>query len=220
MRLATAALGVIAAGHDLPAFAMPSAYDRAFVAEFEQACVPGRLGYETSRQAASAAGWREVGQDAHPELDAMMQIAERAILEDDELDDPTFDATFYGKDIEGRSHFLVVSRSSFVIGDPDDPLNPWAYIGCYLYDFDATQPVDPAPVSDMVGKPISHSISDETITTHVWGPPCPMPRTGDTYLSYIPDGSPLVARTGFSGQVLKFETSEPDPGAPEPEPYC
>ena len=219
MRLATAALGLMVAAPALPALAMPSDYDRAFVSAFEQACVPGRLGYETSRQAASAAGWQEVEPDANPELDALMQLAERGVLEAD-LDSPTFDAALYGKHIDGRPHYLVVSRTSFVIGDPDDPLNPWAYIGCYLYDFDATQPVDPAPVSDLIGKPIAYSAGDDTISSHVWGPACAMPRTGDTYLTYIPDGSPLVAQTGFSGQVLKFSTSEPDPGAPEPEPYC
>ena len=47
-----------------------------------------------------------------------------------------------------------------------------------------------------------------------------MPRTGDTYLSYIADGSSYVADTGFSGLVLKFETSEPDPGEVVPETYC
>jgi hypothetical protein len=37
-----------------------------------------------------------------------------------------------------------------------------------------------------------------------------MPRTLDTYLTFIPPGSPHVGQTGFDGIVLKFTTSAPD----------
>jgi hypothetical protein len=192
-------------------------YDEAFVAAFAAACVPQRMSYPGTVATARAEGWRDVERTAHPELDALMAKSEEA-ANDPELK-PTFAFTLFSKPIGGIDHYLVVSRASFVIDPDEDPPNPWVYIGCYLYNLDATAPVDPAPVTALIGNPISNSHADDTLTAHVWGPPCPMPRTGDTYLTFIPDGSPHTA-AGFSGVVLKFETSEPDPGEVVPETYC
>jgi len=199
-----------------PVAAAPAAYDIAFVAEFEKACVPQRLSYPGTVETAKAAGWREVERTAHPELDALMGKSEEA-AKDPELK-PTFAYTLLGKPFSGTEHYLVVSRSSFVIdGDDDDP---WVLIGCYLYNLDATAPIDPEPVTALIGKPIANSHADATLTAHLWGPPCPMPRTGDTYLTYMPEGSPHAEQAGFAGLVLKFSTSEPDPGEEVPETYC
>ena len=226
MHLAAAPLAAIAAGLALsalaqPVAAAPTARDHAFVEAFGAACVPGRLTYESTLAAVAEAGWAEVGPDANPELDSLMQIAEReATTEDELLRDPTFDATLFGKDVAGRPHFLVVTRTSSNLAKPTEPDDIWSLVGCYLYDFDATTPVDPAPVGAFVGQPIAQSVEDQGVVSHVWGPPCPMPRTGDTYLTFIAAGSAWEAQTGFSGQVLKFDTSELDPGEPEPAPYC
>lgn len=221
MRRTASTLGALAiAGLVGPAAAAPSDYDITFVAEFEQACVPGRLRYETSLQAAVDAGWAEVAPDAHPELQAIMALAEAEALDSD-LTDASFDAAIYGKDIDGTEHYLIVSRTSAVIGDPDDSLNPWVFLGCHLYNLDATKPLDPEPVTALIGNPISatHPGPGGTIA-HVWGPPCPMPRTGDTYLSFVAEGSALTAMVPFTGIVLNFSTSELDPGAEPPDPYC
>lgn len=214
----SAALAAVTVGG--PAVAAPSAYDIQFVAEFGKACVPGRLRYDTSVEAAAAAGWVVVGPDAHPELRAIMELAEAEALDSD-LTEASFEYIAYAKEIDGGEHHLVVSRSSAVIGDPDDPLNPWVHVGCHLYNLDATVPVDPEPVTDLIGNPISatHPGPDGTIA-HVWGPPCPMPRTGDTYLSFVAEGSPLTAMVPFTGVALNFSTSELDPGAEPPDPYC
>ncbi len=202
-----------------PAIAAPTAYDIAFVSEFAEACVPGRLTYEGTKAAVLKAGWSEVTADAHPELSAMMAISEREAKAPD-LTDPTFDYALYSKPIEGSPHYMVVSRASAIIGEPDDPLNPWAYVGCYLYNFEAAAPIDPEPVTALIGNPISNSQIDMHINAWLWGPPCPMPRTGDTYLTFIPEVSQYKEQTGFSGLVLKFDTSELDPGAAVPDPYC
>ena len=221
MRAPAAALAAFALiGAAGSASAAPSAYDIAFVAEFEKACVPGRLRYETSLQAAAAAGWAVVALDVHPELKAIMEFAETETLDDD-FTEATFDATVYSKEIDGTAHHLVVSRASAIIGDRDDPLNPWVFLACHLYNLDATVPLDPAPVTALIGNPISatHPGPGGAIA-HVWGPPCPMPRTGDTYLSFIPEGSPLAGTVPFTGVALNFSTSELDPGAEPPDPYC
>jgi hypothetical protein len=216
--LRAAFAGFAAACAAVPAMAAPAPYDIEFVSQFAEACVPQRLSYPGTLETARQAGWTDVERSANPELDAMMAISEAAAL------DPELQATFQyqilAKSFADTEHFLVVSRSSFVIDPEEDPVDPWILIGCYIYNLDATAPIDPEPVTALIGKPISNSISDETLTAHVWGPPCPMPRTGDTYLTFVPEGSPQAEATGFSGLVLKFSTSEPDPGEVVPETYC
>ncbi len=200
-----------------PAPASAGDYDIDFVTAFAEACVPQRLSYQGTVDTARAEGWRDVEGTAHPELDALMAKSEEA-ANDPELK-PSFAYTLLSRTIHGTDHYLVVSRASFVLDPDEDPPNPWVYIGCYLYNLDATAPVDPAPVTALIRNPIANSHADDTLTAHVWGPPCPMPRTGDTYLTFIPEGSPH-AEAGFTGVVLKFETSEPDPGETVPETFC
>lgn len=218
MRQAVATASVlVAALCAVPAHAEPTAYDTAFVTAFAEACVPGRLGYDTSREAAEAAGWVAVAADSHTELATLMA---RSVAEsqDPELQ-ATFDYAAYAKDIEGQPHHLVVATTSAVISDPADP---WVQTGCYLYNFDATTPLDPAAVTALIGNPISGTQEAEGVVSHVWGPPCPMPMTGDTYLSFVADGAPMAAEMSlpFSGIALNFSTTQLDPGAPVPDPYC
>jgi len=199
-----------------PALAAPSAYDTAFVAAFEAACVPGRLTYASSREAAVAAGWSETDRTSHAELDAILALSEA------EAADPEFPAeyemTVYGKAVEGRPHHLVISRTSVKIEETDE--HPFVLVGCYLYDLDATVPVDPAAVTALIGNPISRTQEDQGAISHLWGPPCPMPRTADTYLSYVAEGSEMAAQIPFTGVALNFSTSELRAGEPVPDPYC
>lgn len=191
----------------------------AFVAEFEQACVPGRLNYQSSLAAAEAAGWNPVAPEVHPELAAMMQLSESEALKPaDGLSDVSFVFQAFAKPVGETVLHLVVSRGSAVIGEPDDPLNPWVFLGCHLYDLDATAPIDPAPVTVLIGNPISRTEERGGLITHVWGPPCPMPRTGDTYLSFVPEGATTIVP--FTGIALNFTTSELPAGEPVPDPYC
>ena len=67
-------------------------------------------------------------------------------------------------------------------------------------------------MSELIGNPIARTIEDKGLVQYTWGPNVEaLPRTLDTNLSFIADDSPHKATTGFSGLVLKFETSEPDP---------
>lgn len=210
-----AIVGLVAALGAAPILAAPSAYDQAFADAFGKACIPGRLSYDASRAAALDAGWREVPRSDNAELDALMALSEK------EAQDPELDATFtyaaYANEIDGLPHYLVVSRTSAVISEGD---TPWVQVGCYLYNFDATAPVDPAPVSALLATEISQSAEQDGIVSHVWGPPCPMPRTLDTYLSFVPEGSAAAEGFVFSGAALNFTTSEPEPDEVVPDSYC
>ena len=196
-------LGLALALGAAPAHAGPTAYDQAFVDAFAGACVPQRLSYEGTKETALGAGWAEVERGANTELDTMMGISEAAAT-DPELK-PVFDYALYAKPIEGVTHYLVVSRAEFDGPDADR----WAYIGCYLYNFDAEAAIAPEPVTALIGNPIGQTESDMHLTGYVWGPPPAMPRTLDTYLTFVPELSQYKDQTGFSGMVLKFDTSEP-----------
>lgn len=216
MSRALAALGLLAGLVSQPALAAPSAYDTAFVAEFEKACVPGRLRYEDSRKAAEAAGWVATSAQSHPELQALMARSETEALAPD-LVGATFTYQAYAKEFAGVTHHLVVSRSGAVIDDQDDPL---VFVGCYLYNFEATAPVDPEPVTTLIGNPNSDTHEMDGAISHIWGPPCPMPRTFDTYLNFVAAGSQATEIVPFTGVALNFSTSELPPGEPVPDPYC
>lgn len=196
--------GLVGALGAAPALAAPAQYDIAFVSEFADACVPQRLSYEGTKQTALGAGWAEVQRAANAELDAMMAISEAAAA-DPELA-AEFSYALYQKPIEGKPHFLVVSRTSAEI-QPGDRMT---LVGCYLYDFDAAQVIDPEPVTALIGNAIANSQTDMHVSGYVWGPPPAMARTMDTYLTFIPEVSQYKGEAGFSGLVLSFSTSEPD----------
>ncbi len=218
--LAAIALLALAA---TPSAAQDSGYEQAFVDAFGEACVPERLSYEGTKANAEGLGWVAAARGDHPELATMMAKMDAGLAEAADMQ-PTIAYQLYTKPVADVPHYLVVTRSSFVmdgsLGEQDEEPEVWTYIGCYLYNFDAAGPIDPAPMTALVEKPISRSIDQDGLVGHVWGPPCPMPRTGDSYLSFIADNSPAAAQTGFSGLMVKFETSEPDPGEEVPETYC
>lgn len=215
-RAAAALVGFVAAAAATPTLAVPSQYDIAFVSEFADACVPQRMSYPGTKETALAAGWTEVQRTAHPELDGMMALSEAAMQAPD-LIDPRIEYAMFSKAIQNAPHFLVVSRSSALIEKGGDR---WTYVGCYLYNFDAAAPIDPEPVTALIGQPIANSQTDMHINGWVWGPPCRMPRTGDTYLTFIPEVSQYKDETGFTGLVLRFATSEPGPDEVVPSTYC
>ena len=202
MRLAAAAMTAVLAlsGSAVPAHA-GAPEGPAFVAAFAEACVPQRLSYPGTLDHAKSAGWSEVAENAHPELDAVLAAADRETKEMAE-DGWTFERASLSREVGGRKNFLIVTR----VHAPEII----TLIGCYLYDFDASAEIDPQPVSDLIGNPIGRTVEDKGLLQYTWGPNPARPRTLDTNLSFIAEDSPHTEVTGFSGLVLKFETSEPD----------
>lgn len=178
-----------------------AAYDYAFVDTFSKACVPQRLSFEGTKAQAVTEGWVAVADDADPELAEMMKRAREGAV-DPEYPDWTTDFQAYAKDVSGTPMHLVVT---YLVAP--GVIN---FIGCYLYDFAAERMIDPANVTTLIGNPIAGSIDEAGMIGHVWGPPPALPRTFDTYLTLIKPDSTYLAKTGFSGLMLKFETSEPE----------
>jgi len=189
-------IGLVGAG----AQAQDQAYGQAFVAAFEQACVPGRLSYEDTQKIVLDAGWMAVAEDADPELAELMARSAAGMAEA-EADGIGYEVKIFGRQVAGVSHYLVVGKLTSDIFDA---------LSCHLYNFAATEVIDPALVTALIGNPVAQELREEDITSYVWGPPPAMPRTLDTYLTFIPEGSSYLDQTGFSGLMLKFETSLPE----------
>lgn len=197
--IAAGVWGLLAVGM-FPAVANP--FSAAFVETFRQTCVPERLSYEGSVNHARAIGWTAAEPASHREFGKVMDLSAKGLEEaKEEGIEIAFRQNTFAKTVDGRQLHLVVS---FAESEHIDE------IGCYLYDFSAAAPVDAAAVGAMLGVDAAQSMETAEIVSHVWGPPPSMPRTLDTYLTYIPAGSPHVAQGGFDGVVLKFTTSAPD----------
>ena len=172
-----------------------------FVIAFRQACVPGRLSYSAAREHIASVGWKEVEQGVDENLSKLLQKSDKAVLEEAEKD-WTYQRTAFGGFIDGKPHFVVVTR----LHAPEIV----TLVGCYLYDFGATAPIDPQIVTDFLGVEPAETVDEKGMTGYTWGPSPKLPRTLDTYLFYITKGSPMRDASGFAGVLLKFETSEPD----------
>ena len=185
----------------------------AFVAAFGEVCIPERLSYKGTLALAEEPGWSPVITGENADYDRF--IAHTAdMLAEETAEDPDFsqgsDGAWFTREIGGRSHLLAVS---YLLSEYLDT------VGCYLYDFAATAPIDPEPVTSLLGKEIAYTtdgddpfyaVDPALLVTTVWGPSPHLPRTGDTYLTFIPQGSEVAAQTGFTGLVLKFSTSLPN----------
>lgn len=170
--------------------------------------MPRRMSMPATVAHAKSVGWVGVEQNAHAELESVLMSAQ-AETQGMAAQGWTFDVAPLGRQIAGRDHFLVVTR----VHAPQII----TLVGCYLYDFDAAARIDPQPVTELIGNPISRTVEDKGLLQYTWGPNPALPRTLDTNLSFIADDSPHKQTTGFSGLVLKFETSEPDKGTEKSE---
>jgi hypothetical protein len=184
-----------------------AAYDYTFVDAFQKACVPQRLSFEGTKAQALSEGWKVIAEDSHPELAAMMALAHAAAV-DPEYPDWKSDFATYTKDVLGQPVHLVVT---YLVAP-----GVMNIIGCYLYDFEIDRMIDPSNVDVLMGETSADSIDHDGLVGYVWGPTEALPRTLDTYLTLIHEGSPHAASTGFSGLMLKFETSEPEPDPAAP----
>ncbi len=178
---------------------------------FGKACLPERLSFEKSKAHAETIGWKQVLDSDDPELKNVMAKSVAA-ANDPENPDWKMAYNLYSKQANDKRLYLVMTR--FFAPDVI------TLIGCYIYDFDASKPVEPEQVSALLDHKIAYSSLNKSgdafadpakIISYVWGPPPSLPRQFDTYLSYIPENSPLVEKTGFSGIVLKSSASQPRP---------
>lgn len=185
----------------------------AFVAAFGEVCIPERLSYKGTVTLAEKLGWRALVAGENPDYDRFIAHSDALLAKEIAEDPDLFEGSggaWFAREIGGRSHLLAVS---YLLSEYYDGA------GCYLYDFGATAPIDPGPVTRLLGQPVAYTTNGgdpiyaadpALFVSTVWGPPPGLPRTGDTYLTFIPEGSAFAGQAGFTGLVLKFSTSLPD----------
>lgn len=185
----------------------------AFVAAFGEVCIPERLSYKGTVALAEKLGWQHVVPGENAGYDRFIAHSDALLAEEVAEDPDLIEGTgnaWFTREVGERPHLLAVS---YLLTEYLDAL------GCYLYDFAATAPIDPEPVTRLLGQPIAHTtdggdpfyaVDPELLVTTVWGPPPSLPRTLDTYLTFIPQASEVAAQTGFTGLMLKSSTSLPN----------
>lgn len=191
---------------------------------FKTACAHSdRRDYDRAIAVVDAAGWLRVADDDHPELAASLARA-RAEADDPELP-MTFDYVAWGREIEGRRLYVVMNRTTAVLQaqdedqDGDGVIQPWerrdvmTFLGCGVWDFDATEPVHPGLMTAWVGSVAVQTIDEPGVVEGgVWNVHHMMPGTGEVKLGFVPDSGTIHAMTGFSGVAITLTTApEPDP---------
>lgn len=185
----------------------------AFVAAFGEVCIPERLSYKRTLVLAEKLGWSPVIVGDNADYDRFIAHA-ADMLAEETAEDPDFmegtDSAWFTREIGGRPYLLAVS---YLLTEYLDT------VGCHLYDFASTEPINSDAVTRLLGQPIAYTtdggdpfyaVDPAELVSTVWGPPPSLPRTLDTYSTFIPEGSPHAARVRFTGIVLRFSTSLPD----------
>ncbi|MFV0298636.1 MAG: hypothetical protein ACK5JT_21245 [Hyphomicrobiaceae bacterium] len=179
--------------------ATAATFSASFVEAFISACTPERTSFSKTVAHARSLGWSEVETASNAELAAMIKRSEKGIAEGRaEGYLSGYEMTVLSRVTAGRPLHLIVSltRSKYL-----------DMVGCYLYDFEATAPLDRAEVTRALGIEPANKMDTPELVSAVWGPSPRYSRTFDTYLSFVPPGSPHAAKTGFDGAVLKFTVS-------------
>lgn len=200
---------------------------------FKTVCAtPDRRDYDRAVAAVDAAGWTRVADDDHPKLAASLARA-RAEADDPELP-MTFDYVAWTREIEGRRLHVLVNRTSAVLraedrdDDGDGIIQSWerrdvlTFLGCGVWDFDATEPVHPGLMTAWVGAVAVQTVDEPgMVQGGTWNVHHMMPGTGEVKLGFVPESGPVHAMTGVSGVAITMTTA-PDPSqrkeSPDSEP--
>jgi hypothetical protein len=209
------ALAVAAAG-DLP---LPPTDPR--LEAFKAACVPHRHDLAKAAEALAADGWVRVADDDHPRLAAAMAVA-RANGDDPELQ-MTTDYSVWGRTRDGRRLYVVLNRVDAVIGETGDSdgdgvlqswerARPWIMLGCGLWDFEATGPIDHAAMDAWVGAGPVHVVdAPGMVTGGTWNVHRQMPGTAEVHMGFVPEGSGMAGiAPGYSGLAITMSSAPPE----------
>lgn len=175
-----------------------------FLATFATACLTGYRDPDRRDAAIEAAGWHPVADDANEMLSRMLALSRQSLVDAEREDGYSGSAKVYGRLDGAESPYLVTTALKI----PDDGEGAIDLLGCYLYDFDAAEPLDPALVTARFGEaPAEVEDQEGIIVSHAWRIE-QLPGVWELRSTYIPAGSPGVDVTGFSGRVLILTSEE------------
>lgn len=194
-RLALAGLALLSLCGGAVAAPLP---DEAFLSAFAVACLDGYDDTEARAKAIAAAGWQPVADDANPVLSRMLELSRESLRQAEAEEGYTGTAAVYGRDGGATGPYLVTT----VLSMPDEGEGPLDVLGCYLYDFEATEPLDPAPITQRFEEePAAVEDQPGIIVSEAWDIES-LDGVWELRSTFIPDGSPGVDVTGFAGRVL------------------
>ena len=172
--------------------------DDDFLSAFAVACLDGYGDTGARAAAVAAAGWAPVADDANPVLVRMLALARASLRQAEEEEGYTGTAAVYGRDGGSAGPYLVTT----ILEMPDEGEGAFGVLGCHLYDFEAVEPLDPAPITRRFDEePIAIEDQPGIIVSVAWDVES-LDGIWELRSTFIPRGSPGVDITGFSGRVL------------------
>ena len=181
--------GLIAAFAGVLALASPAAARAMDMVEaFKAACAAKSGDYEGGQAEATRLGWRPAEKTDTPDLARVIALAERALGPDLQGQ-----MKIYAKDEGGKRYHLVLTLVS---------MRGTVASGCYLYDFQARQPLDRTPLDAWLGAPTSSAAEKEMVAAQ-WDQVASMPKVMGVNVLFVPADSPY-AQSFFPGVALSM----------------
>lgn len=166
---------------------------------FRSGCLPHTRDIVRAAEALAMDGWTQAPDDDHPELAASMAMV-RAETENPEFE-MELSYSIWRREVAERTLYIVLSRVDTVVGqtedvDGDGTIQDWekadefTLLGCGLWDFDATTPIDPALVNAWLERePVQVIDQPGIISGGTWNVFGLIPGTGEIHVGHLPEGT-------------------------------
>jgi hypothetical protein len=174
-----------------------------FLEAFLAACLDEYRDPDARAAVIAAAGWRPVADDADPMLAAVMEASRDALVEARKDEGYGGSVTAFGRMLGGAEAYLVATEFEAPAGSETEI----DLLGCYLYDFAADGPLDASRITEHFDEPPAESENQPgIIVAEVWNIE-KLAGVWELRSTFIPEGGPAAAVTGFSGRVLSITTT-------------
>jgi hypothetical protein len=161
------------------------------VAAFRATCLPQRTDFEATAKQAETQGWKPSPAAAHPELKS---VIEAATADAEASMNPIIQP--YTQAIGGRPLYLLLMH---VTNESQ------GVVGCYLYDFEAAEPLDIHAYNFWLGAPPAGVVEEEgNAVAYKWEAPPALPGVWEFYATFLAEGGAAAKDIGFTGLVLKI----------------
>jgi len=159
------------------------------ISEFAKTCAASRS-KQALISALAADGWKAIPALAQSHLEHELTMV-APMLEAQGL---ASDYTVYGLDTGGMHFELAVSETKKPIAGGR------RLIGCSLYDFDATAPIDGASLEALAPATVGQRTAMGDVQIEKWD--APFGAGSGMRAVYVPAASPAKAQIGFSGMMV------------------
>ena len=169
---------------------------------FRAVCLDGFRDTEARARAVAGAGFEAVADDAHPMLATFMKVSRDAIEEAKAEDGFTGTAAAFRKTVEGRDLYVVTTTLDM------PPEAEWKidFLGCYLYDFAAEAPLDPAQFTTHFDEAPAETYDEAGLVGQKWNVE-KLDGVWDVSTAYFTKDGPAATAAGFSGLVIKITST-------------